>query len=108
MTNLKTIDYSRITGYLCNYDTLEQYLCLQAPNGSSRPLSVLQECLLHFDDFLLPCNVPILIVKPLAVIKHLVSAPLDDKEKLYYSALSKKDTHTVNSFWLSKLQTNAL
>ena len=38
----------------------------------------------------MPCNIPTQIVKPLSVIKHLVSSPLDDKDKLYYTALAKK------------------
>ena len=42
---------------------------------------------------MLPCNVPTQIVKPLTVIKHLVSSPLDDKDKTYYTALYKQ-THT--------------
>ena len=48
-----------------------------------------------FNDFLLPCHVPSLIVKPLAFNKHLVSAPLDDKEELYKTALSKQ-AHSFN------------
>ena len=30
----------------------------------------------------LPCDIPTQIVKPLTVIKHLVSSPLDDEDKL--------------------------
>ena len=59
-------------------------------SDTSRPLIVPQEYLIHFDDFLLPCNIPSQIVKPLTVIKHLVSSPLDDKDKSYYTALSKQ------------------
>ena len=46
--------------------------------------------LIHFDDFLLRCNIPTQIVKPLTVIKHLVSSPLDVEDKSYYTALSKQ------------------
>ena len=56
----------------------------------ARAIIVLQEYLIHFDDFLLPCNVPTIIAKPLTVIKHLVSAPLNHKEKSYHTALSKQ------------------
>ena len=45
--------------------------------------------------FLLPCNVPTQIVKPLTINKNLVSFPLDDKDKTYYTALYKQ-THSYN------------
>ena len=90
MTNLYTIDHSKITGYLRNYDPIKQYFCLLPHNDTSRPLIVPQEYLIHFDDFLLPCNIPTQIVKPLTVIKHLVSSPLDDRDISYYTALSKQ------------------
>ena len=44
----------------------------------------------HFDDILLHCDVPTIVAKPLTVIKHLVSTTLHDKEKSYYTALSKQ------------------
>ena len=75
-TNLYTIDHSKITGYLRNYDHIKQYCCLLPHNDTSRPLIVPQEYLIHFDNFSLPCNIPTQIVKPLTVIKHLVSSPL--------------------------------
>ena len=87
MTNLYTIYHSRITGFLRNYDPIKQYFCLLPHNDTSRPPIVPQENLIHFDDFLLPCNIPTQIVKPLTVIKHLASSPLDDKDKSYYTAL---------------------
>ena len=59
-------------------------------NDTSRPIIAPQEYLIHFDDFLLPCNVPTIIPDPLNVIKHLVSTPLTDKEKSYYTALSQQ------------------
>ena len=59
-------------------------------NDASRSIIVPQECLIHFDDFLLPCNVPTIIAKPHSVNKHLVSAPLNDKVKSYSTALSKQ------------------
>ena len=90
MTHLYTIDHSRITGYLRNYDPIKQYFCLLPYNDTSRPLIVPQEYLTHFDNFLLPCNVPTIIAKTLTVIKHLVSTPLTDKEKSYCAALSKQ------------------
>ena len=90
MTNLYTIDHSKITGYLRNYDPIKQYFCLLPHNDTSRPLIVPQEYLIHFDAFLLPCNNPTQIVKPLTVIKHLVSTPLDDKDTSHYTALSKQ------------------
>ena len=38
----------------------------------------------------MPRNVPTIIAKPLTVIKHLVASPLTDKEKSYYTAISKQ------------------
>ena len=95
MTNLYTIDHSKITGYLRNYDPIKQYFCLLPHNDTSRPLIVPQEYLIPFDDFLLPCNIPTQIVKPLTVIKHLVSSPLDDEDISCYTALSKQ-SHSYN------------
>ena len=43
----------------------------------------------------LPCNIPTKTVKPLTVIKHLVASPLYDKNKSYYTALSKQ-SHSYN------------
>ena len=90
MTNIYTLDHSCITGYLPNYDPTKQYYCLLPYNNISRPLIVPQEYFIHFNDFLLPCNVPTPIVKPLTAVKHLVSSPLDDKDKTYYTALYKQ------------------
>ena len=84
MTHLYTIDHSRITGYLRNYDPIKQNFCLLPYNDTSRPIIVPQENLIHFDDFLLPCNVSTIIAKPLTVIEHLVSTPFTDKEKSFY------------------------
>ena len=95
MTNLYPLDHSCITGYLRNDDPIKQYFCLLPYNNTSRPLIVSQEYLIHFDDFLLPCNITTQIVKPLTVIKHLVSSPLNDKDKSYYTALYKQ-SHFYN------------
>ena len=95
MTIMYTLDHSCITGYLRNYDPIKQYFCLLPYNNTSRPLIVPQEYLIHYDDFLLPCNIPTQIVKPLTVIKHLVSSPLDDKDRTYYTALYKQ-TYSYN------------
>ena len=97
MTNVYTIDHSKKTGYLRNYDPVKQYFCLLPHIDTSRPLIVPQEYLIHFDDFLLPFKIPTQIVKPLAVIKHLVSSPLNDKDISYYTALSKQ-CHSYNDF----------
>ena len=94
MTNMYTLDHL-ITGYLRNYDPIKQYLCLLPYNNTSRLLIVPQEYLIHYDDFLLPCNIPTQIVKPFTAIKHLVSSPLDDKDKTYYTALYKQ-TYSYN------------
>ena len=104
MTNIYTLDHSCITGYLRNYDPIKQYFCLLPYNNTSRQLIVIQEYLTHFDDFLLPCNVPTQIVKPLTVIKHLVSSPLDDKDKTYYTALYKQ-TYSYNELLLIAAKT---
>ena len=90
MTHLYTIDHSKIIGYLRNYDPIKQYYCLLPLNNTSGPLIVPQEFLIHYDDLLLPCNIPTQIVKPLAVIKHLVSSPLDDRDTSLYTALLKQ------------------
>ena len=95
MTNMYTLDHSCITGYLRNYDPIKQYFCLLPYNNTSRPLIVPQEYLIHYDDFLLPCNIPTQIAKPLTVIKHLVSSPLDDKDRTYYTAVYKQ-TYSYN------------
>ena len=42
MTNLYTIDHSKITGYFCNYDPIKQYFCLLPLNETSLPLNVPQ------------------------------------------------------------------
>ena len=89
MTNLCTIDHSKITGYLRNYNPIKQYFCLLPRNDTSRPLVVLQEDLIQVDDLLFPCNIPEQIVKPLTVNKHLLSSPLDDKETSSYTTLTK-------------------
>ena len=89
MTHLYRIDHARITGYLRNYDPIKQCFCLLRYNDTSRPLNVPQEYLIHFDDFLLPCNIPTQNVKPLTVIKLFVSSPLEDKDKSYNTALAK-------------------
>ena len=97
MTNMYTLDHSCITGYLRNYDPIKQYFCLLPYNNTSRPLIVPQEYLIHYDDFLLPCNIPTQIAKPLTVIKHLVSSPLDDKDRTYYTALYKQTSPIKNT-----------
>ena len=99
MTNIYTVDHSCITGYLRNFDPIEQYYCLLPYDNTSRPLIVPQGYLIHFDDILLPCNVPTQIVKPVTVIKHLVCSPLNEKDKTYYTALYKQ-TYSSN-FYLS-------
>ena len=106
MTNIYTLDHSCITGYLRNYDPIKQYHCLLPYNNTSRPIIVPQEYLIQFDDFLLPCNVPTPIVKPLPVVKHLVSSPLDDKDKTYYTALYKQ-THSYNELLFIAAKTNS-
>ena len=104
MKHLYTIDHSRITDYLRNYDPIKQYFCLLPYNDASRPIIVPLEKLIHFGDFLLPCNVPTIIPKPLTVIKHLVSTPLTDKGKSYYTALSKHSySYNEQSFISAKV-----
>ena len=98
-----TLDHSCITGYLRNYDPIKQYFCLLPYNNTSCPLIVLQEYLIHFDDFLWPCNIPTQIVKPLTVIKHLVSSPLDDKDKDY--TVLYKQTYSYNELLFSAAET---
>ena len=90
MTSMYTLVHSCITGYLRNYDPIKQYFCLLPYNNTSRQPIVPQEYLIQYDDFLLPCNIPTQIAKPITVIKHLVSSPLDDKDRTYYTALYKQ------------------
>ena len=52
----------------------------------------------------MPCNIPTQILKPLTVNKHLVSFPLDDKDKSYYTALSKQ-SYTSNELLFISAQT---
>ena len=80
MTTMYTLYHSCVTGYLRKYDPIKQYFCLLPYNNTSRPLIVPQGYLIHFDDFLLPCNIPIQIVKSFTVINRLVSSPIDNKE----------------------------
>ena len=101
-----TLDHPCITGYLRNYDPTEQYFCLLPYNNTSRPLIVPQEYLEHFDDFLLPCNIPTQSVKPLTVIKHLVSSPLDDRDRTYYTALYKQ-TYSYNELLFIAAKTSS-
>ena len=97
-SNLK-LHFCEVQTYIAFHDDkfihIKQYFCLIPHNDTSRPLIVPQEYLNHFDDFLLPCNIPTQIVKPLRVIKHLVSSPLDDKDTSCYTALSKQ-SHSYN------------
>ena len=79
MTNMYTLDHSCITGYLRDYDPIKQYFCLLPYNITSRPLIVPQEYLLHYDDFLLPCNIPTQIVKPFQIVKFLLGYKLNKK-----------------------------
>ena len=72
MTNMYTLDHSCITDYLRNYEPIKQNFCLLPYNNTSRPLIVPQEYLIHYDDFLLPSNIPTQIVKPLTVIHIFV------------------------------------
>ena len=101
MTHLYTIDHARKTEYLRKNDPLKQCFCLLPYNDTSRPLIVPQEQLIHFDDFLLPCNFPTQIVKPLTVIKHLVSSPLDDKDKSYYTAPAEQSLSYKELLYIS-------
>ena len=95
MTNLSLLDYSKVTGYLRNYDPIKQDFRLLPHNDTSRPLIVPQEYLMHYDDVLLPCSIPSQIVYPLAVFKHLVSSSRDKKDTSYHTAFSKQ-SHSFN------------
>ena len=93
--DLKTDESDSSFLSLSRYGPFKQNFCLIPYNDTSRPPITPQEYLIHFDDFLLPCNIPTQIVKPLTVIKHIVSSPLDDKDKSYYTALAKQ-SHSYN------------
>ena len=95
MTHLYTIDNSKNTGYIRNYNSVKQNFCLVPHNDTSRPLIVPQENLIRLDDFLLPCNIPTPIVKPPAVVRQLVSSTLDGEDETYYTAHSKQ-SHSYN------------
>ena len=49
----------------------------------------------------MPCNIPTQIVKPLAVIEHLVSSPLTDNDTSYYTALSKQSHSYTEMLFIS-------
>ena len=95
MTLFCSIDHACIKGYIRNYYPIKQYFCLIPYNDTSRPLIVPQEYLIHFGDFLLPCNTPTQIAKPLTVFKNPIFSPLHDKDKSYYTALAKQ-SHSYN------------
>ena len=96
LTNLYTIDHSKITGDLRNYDPIKQYFCLLPHNDTSRPLIVPQEYLVHFNDILLPCNIPTVKFKPPPLFKHLVSSPLVIKMHLNIPVCQNNHTHLMN------------
>ena len=54
-----------------------------------RPLVVPQKHLIHFDNYIASLYYTIPSFKPLTLVKHLVSAPLDDKDNSY-TALSEQ------------------
>ena len=58
MTSVYTIDHSKITGYLRNFDPIKQYFCLLPHNDTSRPTIVPQEYLVHSDDFFVALQHP--------------------------------------------------
>ena len=95
MTHSYKIDHARITGCLRNYVPLKQDFCLLPYNDTSRPLIAPQEYLIDFDNVLLLCNIPTQIVKSLTVINHLISSPLDDKVKSYYTALHLSQNYFI-------------
>ena len=97
MTNMYTLDHSSITGYLRNSDPIKQYFCLFPFNNTSRPLIVPQEYLIHFDDFLLPCNIPTQFVKPLMLLNILSLLHLMIKTSLIIQLFTSKRTPTLNS-----------
>ena len=96
MTNLYTIDHTKIMEYLRNHDPIKHYFCLLPHNDTSRPLIVPRKYWVHFDNFVLPCYIPTIIVKPLTVFKHL-----DDKDTSYYKALSKQSYSYIELLFLS-------
>ena len=96
MTNLYTLDHSCITGYLRNYGPIKQYFFLLPYNNTSRPLIVPQEDLVHFDDFLLPCNIPTQIVKPLMLLNISYLLHSTKKTKPTIQLYTNKLTPTMN------------
>ena len=63
MTNMYTLDQSKITDYLRIYDPNRQYFCILPHNDTNLRLIVLQEYLKLFHNFLLPCNISSQIVE---------------------------------------------
>ena len=98
MTNMYTLDHSCLTGYLRNYDPIKQYFCLLPYNNTSCPLIVPQEYLIHYDDFLLPCNIPTQIVKPLNVNKHLLHLMIKIELTIQHSTSKRIPTMNFSSF----------
>ena len=54
----------------------------------------------------MPCNIPTQSVKPLTVIKHLVSSPLDDRDRTYYTTLYKQ-TYSYNELLFIAAKTSS-
>ena len=54
-----------------------------------------------FDEFLLPCNIPIVKIKPRTVFKHLVSSPPNAEITTYFTALPK------HLYWYNTLLFNS-
>ena len=105
VTHLYTIDHSRITGYLRNYDPIKQYFCLLPYNDTSRPIIVPQEYLIHFDDFLLPCNVPLSYQNPSLLLNILFLHLSPTKGNLIIQHYRNNHTHITN--YCSSLQTSS-
>ena len=98
MTNMYTLDHACITGYLRNYDPIKQYFFLLPYNNTSRPPIVPQEYPRHFDDFLLPCNIPTQIVKPFTLYLLRSTMKIKPTIQLY----TNKHTPTMNFYLLQQ------
>ena len=98
------LDHLASTGTLRNYDPVKQYYIFTPHQYPDRPLIVPQEALISFDDFLLPDNIPNSIKPFFPQLNDIVTGPLSDSERSYYTAtLHKLYTYNELAYIISKL-----
>ena len=84
------IEHTKTKGKLRNYDPSKQSFLFLPNDNPKRPIIVPQEYLILNDDSLLQEDIPQNISDPLPPLQHIASQPLEDSEKSYYYAITKK------------------